>query len=63
MIKPPFTMSKYASLQDLLADKCNYWERVAMDALGALESYGDVAEDDDGHWCWVASGEFVGETL
>lgn len=62
MSKPPFVISKYVSLQDLLVDKCNYWERIALDALGALESYGDVVEDDEGYWRWVASGDFVGET-
>lgn len=61
-MKPPFVMSKYASLQDLLADKASYWERIATEALERLMELEEVRYDHYGDPYWTASGQMMGES-
>lgn len=42
MSKPPFTMSKYASMNDLLTDKAKYYQEQNKKLVEALRAISDA---------------------
>jgi len=54
-----FTMSQFASHEDLLKAKLKHAENIADNAMCRLADLGQVQQDDDGEWIWSNNGGYV----
>jgi len=56
---PQFTMSMYATREDLYKAKADYYMRLSEIALNRLEELEEVHKDDDSEWIGSHCGEYV----